>query len=127
MSVKQFEKFYWPTFRRLLLGIINEGYVPRMVIDGTYNEERLKIISELPRTSAVWTMEQTDMFKAKKIAGDSSCITGNATAAQLYTHSPQETKESTAVNSSRSAVKGAATSSCWVPVRINATRPACML
>ncbi|MCX7912735.1 MAG: hypothetical protein N2506_07255, partial [Dehalococcoidales bacterium] len=28
MSVKQFEKFYWPTFRKLLLGLINEGLVP---------------------------------------------------------------------------------------------------
>jgi uroporphyrinogen-III decarboxylase len=93
MSVKQFEKFYWPTFRRLLLGIVNEGFVPAMVIDGKYNEERLKIISELPRTSVVWTMEQTDMFKTKEILGNSACITGNVTAAQLYTHSPQEIKE----------------------------------
>ena len=38
MSVKQFEKFYWPTFRKLLLGFINEGCVPMMVIDGSYNE-----------------------------------------------------------------------------------------
>jgi uroporphyrinogen-III decarboxylase len=93
MSLKQFEKFYWPTFRRLLLGIINEGCVPRMVIDGIYDEARLKIISELPRTSVVWTMEQTDMFKAKEILGDSACITGNVTAPQFYTYSPQEIKE----------------------------------
>jgi len=93
MSVRQFEKFYWPTFRKLLLGIINEGFVPRMVIDGRYNEERLKIISDLPRTSVVWTMEQTDMFKAKEILGNSACITGNVTAAQFYTQSPQQIKE----------------------------------
>ena len=93
MSVKQFEKFYWPTFRSLLLGIVNEGFVPAMVIDGKYNEDRLRIISKLPRTSVVWTMEQTDMFKAKEILGNSACITGNVTAAQLYTHSPQEIKE----------------------------------
>jgi hypothetical protein len=93
MSLEQFEKFYWPTFRKLLLGIINEGCVPRMVIDGRYNEKRLKIISELPRTSVVWTMEQTDMFKAKEILGNSACITGNVTATQFYTHSPKEIKE----------------------------------
>jgi uroporphyrinogen-III decarboxylase len=93
MSLEQFEKFYWPTFRKLLLGIINEGCVPRMVIDGRYNEKRLKIISELPRSSVVWTMEQTDMFKAKEILGNSACITGNVTATQFYTHSPKEIKE----------------------------------
>ena len=93
MSVKQFEIFYWPTFRKLLLGLVNEGCVPWMVIDGRYDEARLEIISDLPRSSVVWNMEQTDMFKAKEILGDSACITGNVTAAQLYTHSPQEIKE----------------------------------
>ena len=93
MSVKQFETFYWPTFRKLLLGLVNEGCVPWMVIDGRYDEARLEIISDLPRSSVVWNMEQTDMFKAKEILGDSACITGNVTAAQLYTHSPQEIKE----------------------------------
>ena len=93
MSVKQFEKFYWPTFRKLLLGCINEGCVPMMVIDGSYNEARLKIISELPRSSVVWTMEKTDMFKAKEILGNAACISGNVTAAQLITQTPQAIKE----------------------------------
>lgn len=93
MSVKQFEKFYWPTFRKLLLGCINEGCVPMMVIDGSYNEARLKIISELPRTSVVWTMEKTDMFTAKRILGNAACIAGNVTAAQLYTQTPPVIKE----------------------------------
>ena len=93
MSVKQFEKFYWPTFRRLLLGLINEGCVPMMVIDGSYNTARLEIIKDLPRASVVWTMEKTDMFKAKEILGNSACIAGNVTAAQLYTQTPQAIKE----------------------------------
>jgi len=92
MSLKQFEKFYWPTFRKLLLGLINEGIVPMMVIDGSYNT-RLEIIKDLPRASVVWTFEQTDMFKAKEILGDSACIAGNVLAAQLYTHTPQAIKE----------------------------------
>jgi len=93
MSVKQFEKFYWPTFRKLLLGCINEGCVPMMVIDGSYNSARMEIIKELPRSSVVWTMEKTDMFKAKEILGNSACIAGNVTAAQLYTQTPQAIKE----------------------------------
>jgi uroporphyrinogen-III decarboxylase len=93
MSIKQFEKFYWPTFRKLLLGCINEGCVPMMVIDGSYNDTRLEMISDLPRSSVVWTMEKTDMFKAKKILGNSACIAGNVTAAQLYTLKPKDIKE----------------------------------
>jgi uroporphyrinogen-III decarboxylase len=93
MSVKQFEKFYWPTFRKLLLGLINEGLVPMMVIDGSYNETRLEMISDLPRSSVVWTMEKTDMFTAKDILGDSACISGNVLASQLYTQTPKQIKE----------------------------------
>jgi len=93
MSVKQFEKFYWPTFRKLLLGLVNEGLVPMMVIDGSYNEARLNIIKDLPRASVVWTMEKTDMFKAKDILGDSACISGNVLASQLYTQTPKAIKE----------------------------------
>jgi uroporphyrinogen-III decarboxylase len=93
MSVKQFEKFYWPTFRKFLVGCSNEGCVPMMVIDGSYNEDRLKIISELPRSSVIWTMEQTDMVKAKEILGNSACIAGNVLGSQLYTLTPKEIKE----------------------------------
>jgi hypothetical protein len=93
MSIEQFKKFYWPTFRKLLLGLVNEGCVPWMIIDGRYDEARLEIISDLPRSSVVWNMEETDMFKAKEILGDSACITGNVTAKQLYTCSPQNIKD----------------------------------
>jgi uroporphyrinogen-III decarboxylase len=93
MSIKQFERFYWPTFRKLLLGLVNEGCVPWMVIDGKYDEARLEIISDLPRSSVVWNMEQTDMFKAKEILGSAACITGNVTATQFYTCSPRDIKE----------------------------------
>jgi hypothetical protein len=93
MSVKQFEKFYWPTFRKLILGVVNEGCVPMMIIDGEYNEERLKIISELPKSSVIWTMEKTDMAMSKKILGNSACIAGNVTAAMLYTQKAPAIKE----------------------------------
>jgi uroporphyrinogen-III decarboxylase len=95
MSVPQFEKFYWPTFRKLIMGVVNEGCVPMMVIDGSYNEARLKIISELPKSCVVWTMEKTDMALAKKILGNSACIAGNVTAAMLYTQKPPAIKEYT--------------------------------
>jgi uroporphyrinogen-III decarboxylase len=93
MSIKQFEKFYWPTFRKVILGVSNAGLVPMMIIDGSYNEFRLKIISELPKSCCIWTMEKTDMFKAKDILGNSACISGNVTAAQLYTRKPADIKE----------------------------------
>jgi hypothetical protein len=92
MSDQQYEKFYWPTFRKMLLGIIEEGCVPYMVVDGSYNR-RLEIIKDLPRASVVWIFEQTDMARAKKVLGDSACIGGNVRAAQLYTHTVADIKD----------------------------------
>jgi uroporphyrinogen-III decarboxylase len=92
MGIKQFEKFYWPSYRKLLLGLIDEGCVPAPIVDGAYNT-RLEYLTDLPRSAVLWTFEKTDMFKAKKILGNTACIGGNVTAAQLYTHTPQQIKE----------------------------------
>ena len=92
MSDKQYERFYWPTFRKVIIGLLEEGLVPYLFAEGSYNN-RLEIIKDLPRASVVWTMEKTDMSKAKKILGDSACIAGNVLASQLYTQTPQAIKE----------------------------------
>ncbi len=92
MSDQHFEKFYWPSFRKLLLGLIDEGLIPAMVVDGTYNR-RLEHIRDLPRASVIWTFEKTDMALAKKALGGHACIAGNITGALLYTGTPEEVKE----------------------------------
>ena len=92
MSDKQFEKFYWPSFRKLLLGLINEGLVPSMVVDGTYNR-RLEYIKDLPKASVVWVFEKTDMALAKKVLGGHACIGGNVTGSLLHTGTPEKVKK----------------------------------
>jgi uroporphyrinogen-III decarboxylase len=92
MSDKQYEKFYWPTFRKLLMGIINEGIVPMMFAEGSYNR-RLEVIKDLPRGSAIWWFDRTDMVKAKKVLGNHACIAGNVPNSLLCTSTPQAVKE----------------------------------
>ena len=92
MSDEQFEKFYWPPFRKLLLGLIDEGLIPAMVVDGTYNR-RLEYIKDLPRASVIWTFEKTDMALAKQVLGEHACIAGNITGSLLYTGTPEDVKE----------------------------------
>ena len=76
MSDNQFEKFYWPTFRKSLLKLINEGMIPAPFAEGVYNR-RLEIISDLPPKSTVWFFDQTDMHRAKDVLGDHFCLMGN--------------------------------------------------
>jgi uroporphyrinogen-III decarboxylase len=92
MSDQHFEKFYWPSFRKLLLGLIEEGLIPSMVVDGTYNR-RLEYIKDLPRGSVIWTFEKTDMALAKQVLGGHACIAGNVTGTLLYTGTPEDVKE----------------------------------
>ncbi len=92
MSDEQFETFYWPTFRRLLVGMVEEGLVPFPVAEGAYNR-RLEVIKDLPKSGVVWMFDQTDMAEAKRILGDTCCIAGNVPVSIAYTGTPEEMKE----------------------------------
>lgn len=92
MSDKQYEKFYWPTLRKVILGLIAEGCVPILFAEGRYNN-RLEIINDLPKGKVMWHFDKTDMAKAKKILGDNACIAGNVPSSLLRTGTPQAVKE----------------------------------
>jgi hypothetical protein len=92
MSNKQFEKFYWPTFRKVIIGLVEEGVVPLLFAEGRY-DNRLEIIKDLPKGKVIWYFDRTDMFRAKKILGDNACIAGNVPASLLITGTPEDVKE----------------------------------
>jgi len=92
MSDAQFEKFYWPSFKKVLLAYIEEGLVPFPFAEGKYNH-RLKFIAEMPKSGVVWYFDQTDMKEAKRILGNTSCIVGNLPASVVITGTPQEVRE----------------------------------
>jgi len=92
MSDEQYEKFYWPTLRKVIMGLIEEGCVPMLFAEGRYNN-RLEIIKDLPKGKVMWHFDQTDMARAKEILGDTACITGNVPASLLRTGTPRAVKE----------------------------------
>jgi len=92
MSDKQFREFYWPTFKKVLLGLIEEGLVPMPFAEGSY-EPRLEIIAEMPRSAIIWWFEVMNMAKAKKVLGDVACIAGNVPASLVMTGTAQAVKE----------------------------------
>jgi len=92
MSAKQYEKFYWPTLRKVIMGLIEEGCVPLLFAEGRYNN-RLEIVSDLPKGKVIWHFDQTDMARAKEILGNTACIAGNVPSSLLCTGTPQAVKE----------------------------------
>ena len=92
MSDKQFEEFYWPGLRAVLIALINEGLVPMPFAEGKYTK-RLKQITDTPRSGVIWWFDQTDMAEAKKYLGDVACILGNVPTSIVKTATVAQVKE----------------------------------
>ena len=68
MSNKQFEKFYWPSLKKLINALIDEGIIVSLFCEGRYNR-RLEYIGDFPKGWVVWQFDQTDMAEAKRMVG----------------------------------------------------------
>ncbi len=92
MSEKQFNTFYWPSLKKVMDALINEGIICMMFAEGGY-ETRLETVKDFPKGTVVWWFDQTDMSKAKKVLGDKFCIQGNVPSSLMVTGSSADVKE----------------------------------
>ena len=92
MSDEQFKKFYWPTLRKVMMGLIAEGVVPMPAAEGKWTT-RLEVVQDLPKGKTLWMIDQSDIAKAKKILGKVACMFGNVPSALLALGTPQEVKD----------------------------------
>jgi uroporphyrinogen-III decarboxylase len=91
MSQAQFNMFYWPTLKKLILGLIDEGLNPVVFWEGDCTS-RLETIKDIPKGKVVYMFERTNMFKAKEVLGDTVCIRGNVPLSILSTGTPDDVK-----------------------------------
>ena len=92
MSDEQFKKFYWPTLRKVMMGLIAEGVVPMPAAEGKWTT-RLEVVQDLPKGKTLWMIDQSDIAKAKKTLGKVACMFGNVPSALLALGTPQEVKD----------------------------------
>lgn len=92
MSLKQFETFYWPTLKGLLMGLIDAGLTPCPFIEGDYTS-RLEYFLELPRGKVLGYFDASNIIKVKEILGNHLCIMGNVPPSLLQTGTPQDVKD----------------------------------
>ncbi len=95
MSTEQFAKFYWPTYEKMLLGIIDAGLIPISFAEGGYNHrlDYIAVEGKVPAGRSMWMFDQTDMKTAKEKLGHISCIGGNVPTSMLTTGTPQGVEE----------------------------------
>lgn len=84
MSQAQFEEFYWPTWKEVMLGLYEEGIISQLFVEGSYNH-RLENLAEMPDKSLVCHFDQTDMRRVKEILSDKFTIAGNVPASLMST------------------------------------------
>jgi uroporphyrinogen-III decarboxylase len=92
MSMKQFQTFYWPTFKKLVMTLIERGGTPCIFFEGTFTS-RLEYLLEFPKGKILARLDKTDIFKAKEILKDHVCIEGNVPSSLLQIGSVQEVKD----------------------------------
>jgi hypothetical protein len=92
MSDEQFHRFYWPTLKAVLLGIIEQGCIPALFAEGRYGA-RLEAIMDLPKARTAWMFDQTDMARAKRTIGQVACIQGNVPLSLIHAGEPPQMTE----------------------------------
>lgn len=92
MSQKQFDKFYWPSLKKVILALVNEGIIPMLFAEGSY-DSRLDSVNEFGKGDVTWLFDKTDMARAKKILGSTCCVSGNIPSSLLITGTAKEAKE----------------------------------
>jgi uroporphyrinogen-III decarboxylase len=84
MSLKQFEKFYWPYLMRTVNALVEAGYTPEIFFEGDYTK-RLEYLKELPKGKVIARFDRSDMAKVKEALAGRVCIMGSFPASLLQT------------------------------------------
>ncbi|HEY97704.1 MAG TPA: hypothetical protein G4O16_05930 [Dehalococcoidia bacterium] len=92
LSKKQFDTFYWPTFKKLVLALVERGMTPCIFFEGKFTS-RLEYLLEFPKGSILARFDTTDIFRAKEVLRDHICIEGNVPSSLLQMGSVQDVKD----------------------------------
>jgi len=92
MSPDQFETFFWPSLRKVMLKLIDAGLYPCLLWEGDCTS-RLEVIKDVPPGKCIYFFERTDVFKAKEVLGDTVCIRGSVPVSTLITGSPDDVRD----------------------------------
>lgn len=91
MSQAQFEKFYWPTWKQVMLALYEEGIICQLFIEGSYNH-RLENLAQMPDKSLVCHFDKTDMRRVKEVLSAKFTIAGNVPASMMSTGTVDEVR-----------------------------------
>ena len=95
ISPKDYEKVYWPFYKRMVDVFTERGHTVWTVFEGA-QDQHLEKLQELPPGKCVAHFEKTDLENAKRYLGGRICIAGGMPTSILAKGSPQDVEEQVA-------------------------------
>lgn len=95
MNQQQYEKFYWPTYKKTLELINSWGGITCTLLEGEWGAEKLELFKDLKPGSVILYVENDDICAAKKQLGDHHAIMGGMPISLLKSGTKKECLEHT--------------------------------
>jgi hypothetical protein len=92
MSAAHFDKFYWPTFKKLVTTLIERGATPCIFFEGNFTS-RLEYLLQFPQGKFLVRLDTTDIYKAKEVLKNHACIQGNVPSSLLQVGTVRQVKD----------------------------------
>jgi len=92
VSPRQFERFYWPTLKEIVLGLWARGHQVLFYAEGNW-DPHLKYIADLPERSIVFHVDRGDIFEVHKVLGHKFCLSGGIPNDLLAFGTPDQVRE----------------------------------
>ena len=89
LGQKQFDTFYWPSFKKLVTYLCDHGATPHIFFEGHF-DSRLEYLLDLPKGKFVARFDATDIFRAKEVLKGHCCIDGNVPSSLLQAGSKED-------------------------------------
>lgn len=95
LSPRQFEQFYWPTLKKLIIGMVEEGLIPFLTMESDVTH-LVHFLREIPPRIArrcVFNCDTTDIFEANRILDGHMCIAGNIPLSTMCVGTPNDVEK----------------------------------
>jgi hypothetical protein len=92
LSPDQFEKFYWPTLKQIVLDLWKEGLRTLFYAEGDW-DPNLDYVAELPERSIVYHVDRGDIFHVHDKIGHKFCLSGGVPNDLLAFGKPEDVRE----------------------------------
>lgn len=94
MSVADYNRFYWPTLKRLIEALVANDLTPVVICEGKYHT-RLETLTDVPKGKVIYFFEDVDLAKAKKTFEGIACIGGGMKTQYLMSGTTERVVEET--------------------------------